>query len=147
MVLLNKYTFSNDEVQSVIFLKDLLDITPENVFELYKAYSNTNLDKRMILGFAMFNKLDVKIIKAFLKYKPSISGKDVIKKYNLRGPEIGQKIKELEAEEFSKMYEGKKPKGAPDWHDSDAPDAEGRFRDLSAKDLAAWLIKTRKKTK
>lgn len=41
------------------------------------------------------------------------------------------------------LYE-KKPKGAPDWHDSDAPDAEGRFRDLSPKDLAAWLIKTRK---
>lgn len=40
--------------------------------------------------------------------------------------------------------EGKKPKGAPDWHDSDAPDAEGRFKDLSPKDLAAWLIKTRK---
>lgn len=37
-----------------------------------------------------------------------------------------------------------KPKGAPDWHDSDAPDAEGRFRDLGIKDLAAWLIKTRK---
>jgi hypothetical protein len=42
------------------------------------------------------------------------------------------------------LLEGKKPKGAPDWHDSDAPDAEGRFRDLSIKDLAAWLIKTRK---
>ena len=40
------------------------------------------------------------------------------------------------------LYE-KKPKGAPDWHDSDAPDAEGRFRDLSPQDLAAWLIKTR----
>ena len=73
----------------------------------YTINSNTNLDKRMILGFAMFNKLDVKIIKAFLKYKPSVSGKDVIKKYNLRGPEIGQKIKELEAEEFSKLYEYK----------------------------------------
>ena len=39
----------------------------------------------------------------------------------------------------------KKPKGAPDFHHSDAPDAEGRFKDLSIKDLAAWLIKTRKK--
>ena len=36
-----------------------------------------------------------------------------------------------------------KPKGAPDWKDSDAPDAEGRFKELSPKDLAAWLIKTR----
>lgn len=41
------------------------------------------------------------------------------------------------------IYE-KKPKGSPDWHDADWPDAEGRFRDLSPKDLAAWLIKTRK---
>ena len=35
-------------------------------------------------------------------------------------------------------------KGKLKWHDSDAPDADGRFRDLSPKDLAAWLIKTRK---
>jgi len=38
-----------------------------------------------------------------------------------------------------------KPKGAPDWKDSDAPDAEGRFRDLSPAKLAAWLVKTRKR--
>jgi len=46
---------------------------------------------------------------------------------------------------FEQFINEKKPKGAPDWHDSDAPDAEGRFRDLSPKKLAAWLIKTRKK--
>lgn len=33
----------------------------------------------------------------------------------------------------------------PEWNDSDAPDANGRFRDLDIKELAAWLIKTRKK--
>ena len=47
--------------------------------------------------------------------------------------------------EQSEVIVEKKPKGAPDFHHSDAPDAEGRFRDLSPKDLAAWLIKTRKK--
>jgi len=46
---------------------------------------------------------------------------------------------------FEDFLNEKKPKGAPDFHHSDAPDAEGRFRDLSIKDLAAWLIKTRKK--
>ena len=35
-------------------------------------------------------------------------------------------------------------KGKLEWQDSDAPDANGRFKDLSPKDLAAWLIKTRK---
>ena len=38
------------------------------------------------------------------------------------------------------LAEAKRPK----WHDSDAPDANGKFRDLSPKDLGAWLIKTRK---
>lgn len=33
----------------------------------------------------------------------------------------------------------------PEWQDADFPDANGKFRDLSIKDLAAWLIKTRKK--
>ena len=47
-------------------------------------------------------------------------------------------------EQFLHLNE-KKPKGAPEFHHSDAPDAEGRFKDLSIKDLAAWLIKTRKK--
>tara|TARA_R100000353_G_scaffold166974_1_gene128763 strand:+ start:394 stop:675 length:282 start_codon:yes stop_codon:yes gene_type:complete len=38
----------------------------------------------------------------------------------------------------------KKPKGAPDWHDSDAPDAKGKFKNLSPSALASWLIKSRK---
>jgi hypothetical protein len=46
---------------------------------------------------------------------------------------------------FIKPLNEKKPKGAPEFHHSDAPDAEGRFKDLGIKDLAAWLIKTRKK--
>jgi len=29
------------------------------------------------------------------------------------------------------------------WKDSDAPDAEGRFKELPAPKLASWLIRTR----
>lgn len=32
----------------------------------------------------------------------------------------------------------------PEWQDADFPDAHGKFKDLNIKDLAAWLIKTRK---
>lgn len=49
----------------------------------------------------------------------------------------------------SNMTEGqldeKKPAGAPKWHDSDAPDANGKFKELGVDDLADWLIKTRGK--
>ena len=30
-----------------------------------------------------------------------------------------------------------------EWHDSDAPDAKGKFKNLPAPKLAAWLIRTR----
>ena len=30
------------------------------------------------------------------------------------------------------------------WNDSDAPDAKGKFRDLTTPALASWLIKTRR---
>ena len=45
---------------------------------------------------------------------------------------------------FNEFLNEGKPAGAPGWHESDAPDAEGKFTKLSPKDLAAWLIKTRK---
>jgi len=46
---------------------------------------------------------------------------------------------------FDQFLNEKKPKGAPDFHQSDAPEAEGRFKELGIKELAAWLIKTRNK--
>lgn len=44
-----------------------------------------------------------------------------------------------------KLFEEFLNEKRPEWQDSDFPDAEGRFAELSPKDLAAWLIKTRKK--
>jgi hypothetical protein len=39
----------------------------------------------------------------------------------------------------------KKTEDSPDkWHHSDAPDANGKFAELEPKELASWLIKTRK---
>ena len=38
-------------------------------------------------------------------------------------------------------------KKRPEWKDSDAPDAKGKFRDLSCEALADWLIKSRKGNK
>ena len=32
----------------------------------------------------------------------------------------------------------------PEWKDSDAPDAKGKFKSLSCSALASWMIKSRK---
>jgi hypothetical protein len=71
--------------------------------------------------------------------------------------EVGSKnvaiFEESSIESFDKIItnkdslisESKKPKGSPAWHDSDAPDANGKFKTLGIKALAAWLIRTRNK--
>ena len=41
------------------------------------------------------------------------------------------------------ILEKRKTKNSPDWHDSDAPDAKGKFKELGINALADWLIKTR----
>lgn len=60
------------------------------------------------------------------------------------GP-VGKDVTAVEVDE--KMEEAllaeKRPAGAPKWHDSDAPDANGKFKELGVNDLADWLIKTR----
>lgn len=97
---MNRMTFTSDEVNAVVFLKNLRDLKPENVFDLYKQFVTTKVDKNIIIQFAKINKLDLKQIKAFLKYKPSTDGNWVMKEFGVKGPQIADKIKEIEAEKF-----------------------------------------------
>ena len=41
-------------------------------------------------------------------------------------------------------FKKKKTSKSITWHDSDAPDAKGKFKSLSPSGLASWLIKSRK---
>ncbi len=100
---MNKATFSNDEISGVIFLKALMSFDPANVFDLHKQFSNSGLDKKVILEFTKINRLDSKMIKAFFKYKPSTNGKDVMKEFGVKGPDIALKINQIEAEKFRSL--------------------------------------------
>lgn len=97
---MNRATFTGDETSAVIFLKSLREFKAEDVFDIYKQFTSTKLDKNIIIQFAKINRLDLKLIKAFLKYRPSTDGKEVMQKYGIKGPQVGEKIKELEAEKF-----------------------------------------------
>jgi len=100
---LNKLSFSNQEIDTIIFFKRFLELKPETAFQLSKEWKITKLDKKLLLEFSKINKLDLKLVKAFLKYKPSTNGGQVMKEFGLRGSEIGDKIKEIETEKFKKL--------------------------------------------
>jgi hypothetical protein len=82
------------------------------------------------------------------------AGKDISRSRNVArahyasdskfGEELGKKMYEHYKVSNRQSPLAKKPAGAPDWHDSDAPDAKGKFKNLSASGLASWLIKSRK---
>lgn len=100
---LNAMSFSNDEIDAVLLLNELGTLSPEKVFELSKKRDRVKLDNRVMVEWAKLNRLDQKAIKAFIKYKPSTNGRDVVKQFGLKGPAIADKIKEIEAEKFARM--------------------------------------------
>lgn len=53
----------------------------------------------------------------------------------------GQQVKAAYVQDDDLLKSG----GRIEWHDSDAPDANGKFKSLNTKELASWLIKTRGK--
>ena len=97
-----------------------------------------------------FKRKIMKARKASLEKDGEYSIENLVFK-ELRRKGVIEDIIYTECIEYSNIYnessqylvEKKKPKGAPDWHDSDAPDAKGRFRKLGIKALASWLIRTR----
>jgi hypothetical protein len=101
---LNRLKFSGNEIDSILLLKSLKTLKPESVFDISKKRDIVKLDKKIILEFAKLNKLDIKMIKAFIKYRPSTNGGDVMKQFGVKGPAIADKIKEIEAEKFAKLY-------------------------------------------
>jgi hypothetical protein len=60
------------------------------------------MDKKEVLEFAKIHKLDIKTLKAFFKYKPTTNGKDVMKEFGIKGPEVAIKIKQIESDKFKK---------------------------------------------
>lgn len=100
---LNKISFTTDEINAIIFLNKIKDFKIEDVFDLHKEFALTKLDKNILTQFAKINKLNMKQIKAFLKYKPSTNGNWVMKEFGLKGKDIAHKIKEIEAEKFRQM--------------------------------------------
>jgi tRNA nucleotidyltransferase/poly(A) polymerase len=100
---LNKMSFTNLEIDCIVFLKQFLDLKPETAFELNKKWNVAGVDKRDVLEFSKINRMDLKLVKAFLKYKPTTNGGQVMKEFGIKGPAIGDKIKEIETEKFKQL--------------------------------------------
>ena len=104
--ILNKLTYSNDEIKNIQFLINLNDMDADNVSTLKRMQRGVTLTDNQILDYAKHNGLDMNLINAFLKFNLSVKGGEAMQRYGLTKKDkskIGQAIKDLEAEKFKEL--------------------------------------------
>jgi len=100
---LNGLTYSIDEIRKVTFLIAYYKTMGDNNFyTLKKLYKISKLDDETFKDFIELNNLDMNLASKFAKYQlGSFKGPDVAREFGLEnGPELGEKIKELETQAF-----------------------------------------------
>jgi len=94
---LNSLKYSNNEVADITFLVAAQNFDGKQIFLYKKMQEKTKLTIDQVKEFGKLIGREIELDKMF-KFKLSITGKDVPK--DLKGKEIGDKIKELEKEKF-----------------------------------------------
>ena len=94
---LNSLKYTNKEVNDISFLVSLQNFDPKQIYLYKKMQDKTNLSLQQIKNFGIFIGNEKELVKMY-NFKLSVSAKDVPK--DLRGKEIGDKIKDLEKEKF-----------------------------------------------
>lgn len=103
---LNKISFTTDEIKGVVFLTRILDAKFEEIVSLKKEQKLSGLSKDQIREFARLIGLDGVSIDLFLDFELSVSGAMVMEITGMKaGPELGKKIVEMELEIFKKLSE------------------------------------------
>lgn len=97
---LNKLTYSRDEIKAIQFLISLRGLNVENSFDLKKMQKNSGVSDEQISKFGDLLALDKDLVDAFINFKLSVTGSDVQKLGIKPGPEMGQAIKKLELQNF-----------------------------------------------
>jgi tRNA nucleotidyltransferase/poly(A) polymerase len=100
--MVQNYKIEIDTTRKVIFLIRFEDLNETNAFDYYKSKVRCHITDEEILDWLNVRQIDSPIFRKFLKYKPSVSAEDLMKQ-GYKGKALGDKIKELEIEEFKKI--------------------------------------------
>ena len=101
---LNSLKYPVNEIKAVIFLLNLLHLTVDNVVALKRQEKNAPISRHQIIAFANREKLDNRLINAFLNFELTVSGEEVMQQYNLKpSKELGDTIDRLEKENFLRL--------------------------------------------
>ena len=97
-----EYKIEGDVASKVVFLIDLLKLTAENAFDLYKKKARCHVTNSQIIDWLDTCSITKGIFIRFIDYVPSVSAEDLMAK-GFKGKELGDEIKRLEIENFKKF--------------------------------------------
>jgi len=100
---LNKLTYSVLEEIRVGFLLKFLSFKVEEIYQYKKAEAYSKISEDDVRKFAQLNNLDTKIVEAFLKFKLTVTGQEMLDKGIKAGPELGNAIRQAEIDNFKKV--------------------------------------------
>lgn len=86
----------------IVFLINLLNLSIDDVPEMYKKKVQCSIEDNTILEWLDVNSINDPVKIKFLEYKPSVSSQELMAK-GFKGRELGLEIKRLELESFQKL--------------------------------------------
>ena len=97
-----EYKIEGDVASKVVFLIDLLKLTAENAFDLYKKKVRCHVTNSQIIDWLDTCSITKGIFIRFIDYVPSVSAEDLMAN-GFKGKALGDEIKRLEIEKFKKF--------------------------------------------
>jgi len=102
--LIQTYKFDSDVVSKALFLINLVNLSPDNAFNLFKMKNSSHCEDSVILDWFNINDLNDNMFIKFLEYTPSVSAEELMAK-GIKGKELGDTIKRMESDNFKKLIE------------------------------------------
>jgi len=97
-----EYKIESDIATKVVFLIDLLQLTVETTFDLYKKKIRCHVTNHQIIDWLDTNGIHKSIFIRFIDYVPTVSAEELMSQ-GFKGRELGDEIKKREIENFKKM--------------------------------------------
>jgi len=100
--LVQDFKIDGETAKKVVFLLELLNLTPEVVLDTYRKKTSCSIDDSTILEWLEVTGNESNTLIKFLEYRPTVSSHDLMDQ-GFKGRDLGIKIKELEIEKFKNM--------------------------------------------
>ena len=100
--LVQDFKIDGETAKKVVFLLELLNLTPEVVLDTYRKKTSCSIDDSTILEWLGVTDNETPQLIKFVDYKPTVSSQELMEQ-GYKGKDLGLEIKRLEIEKFKSM--------------------------------------------